>query len=115
MSNAKKKSEAGSATEYPVPDGHIPVMVTTEQRGVFFGYVDPVTVEGDARTVRLFRVRMCVYWTADVRGVLGLAHTGPSSESKVTPPNASARISAVTGVFTCSPGAVDAWESAPWR
>ena len=113
MSNAKKQDAPTS--DYPIPDGHISVMVTTEHRGVFFGYVDPVTVEGDVRTIRLFRVRMCVYWTADVRGVLGLAHTGPDAKCKITPPNLSARISDVTGVFTCSPEAAEAWEAAPWQ
>lgn len=112
---SKAKAQTTTTSEYPIPEGHIPVMVTTEHRGVFFGFIDPVTTEGDARTVRLYRVRMCIYWTADVRGVLGLAHVGPSKECKVTPPNASARLSGVTGVFTCSPEAVEAWEGEPWR
>lgn len=109
-----KQSAAIDGNPCPIPEGYIPVMVTTEHRGVFFGYVDPVDAESESRTIRVHRVRMCVYWTADVRGVLGLAAIGPDAKCRVTEPNAKARIADVTGVFSCSPQAVEAWEGAPW-
>lgn len=114
MSTKKSAVKAAGQEDYPIPDGHIPVMVTTEHRGVFFGYIDPVEAESQSSVLRLYRVRMCVYWTADVRGVLGLAHTGPISGCKITPANGKVRLSGVTGVFGCSPEAAEAWEGAPW-
>ena len=48
------------------------VLVTTEHRGVFFGYAtDP-----DGDTITLRACRNAIYWSADVRGFLGLAATG---------------------------------------
>ena len=57
-----------------------PVVVTTEHRGVFFGYLDG---SRDSETALLRDAQMCVYWSADVRGVLGLAATGPSVTSSL--------------------------------
>ena len=57
-----------------------PVVVTTAHRGVFFGYIDGKPT--DAPTIRIERARMCVYWSADIKGVLGLAATGPSKDCR---------------------------------
>lgn len=46
-----------------------PVIVTTEHRGVFFGYA----TNTDGETIDLKRARLCVYWSADVKGFMGLA------------------------------------------
>ena len=90
-----------------------PVVVTTQYRGVFFGYVE----EGaeDADVVVLDRARMCVYWSADVRGVLGLASGGPSAACRVTHAlTEPLRLRGVTAVFGVSPEAVERWERGPW-
>lgn len=50
------------------------VIVTTAHRGVFFGYA----TDTDADTIALKRARLCVYWSADVRGFMGLASGGPT-------------------------------------
>lgn len=47
------------------------VLVTTEHRGVFFGYA----TETDGETITLKNARNCVYWSSDVKGFLGLAST----------------------------------------
>lgn len=57
------------------------VLVTTEFRGVFFGYV-----KDDKKLpeqVTLTKVRNCIYWSADVGGFLGLASNGPTSSCKI--------------------------------
>lgn len=88
----------------------IPVLVTTENRGVFFGYINPTTKH--ERTVDLDRARMCIYWRTG-KGVLSLADTGPSSECKVSSTVARATLHNVTGVFDCTPGATEAWTTKP--
>lgn len=50
-----------------------PVIITTEYRGVFFGYAEDTT--GD--TVILKNARNCIYWSSKTGGFLGLASKGP--------------------------------------
>ena len=88
-----------------------PVVVTTAHRGVFFGYA-----EGDSggKTIELTGARMCVYWPASVRGVLGLAATGPAEGSSVTPDVPRLVLQDVTAVMDVTPGAEKAWLASPW-
>lgn len=87
------------------------VVVTTDRRGVFFGALR--SEDGDR--VELAEAQMCVYWSADVRGVLGLASHGPTSGCRVTRTGVPAiRLSGVTAVIECSAEAVEAWRGAPW-
>lgn len=88
-----------------------PVLVTTEHRGVFFGYADPGDTE--KTTIALKRARNCVYWSADVKGFLGLASKGPTSGCRVGPA-ADITLHAVTCVAEVQPEAVKAWEEGPW-
>lgn len=86
-----------------------PVLVTTEHRGVFFGYADKI----DGEILHLKRMRNCSYWSSDMKGFLGLASMGPSPSCRIGPAvNASLRN--ITGVFEVTPEAVLKWESAPW-
>lgn len=88
---------------------HRPVLVTTAHRGVFFGYADKT----DGDTVQLKRARLCVYWSSDLRGFMGLASNGPGSGCKVGPA-ADIEVRAITAVVEVSPGAVEKWEKGPW-
>jgi hypothetical protein len=85
------------------------VIVTTAHRGVFFGYA----VKTDGETISLKKARLCVYWSADIRGFMGLAERGPNSSCKIGPA-ADITLRAITAVVEVSPEAVKAWESAPW-
>jgi hypothetical protein len=85
------------------------VLVTTEFRGVFFGYA--TNTDGD--TIKLRSCRCCVSWPAETKGFLGLATFGPTKGARVGPP-ADFEARKVTGVAECSPEAVAAWEAAPW-
>jgi len=88
-----------------------PVVVTTEHRGVFFGYA----IDTDGDTIKLERARLCVYWSTDMKGFMGLASNGPSRDCKVGPP-ATITLRKITSVIEVeSPEAVARWESAPWR
>lgn len=86
------------------------VVVTTEHRGVFFGYA--ADTGGD--TIRLRAARNCIYWPAENKGFMGLAATGPKSGARVGPA-ADIELRKITSVIECSPEAVKAWELAPWR
>jgi len=91
----------------------VPVLVTTAHRGVFFGYAASAVLPQDGR-ISLARARMAVYWDAEVKGVLGLAVTGPSKGCRVTPAVAALDLNALTSLAACSPAAAAAWEAAPW-
>lgn len=86
-----------------------PVIVTTEHRGVFFGYATDTS--GDP--IILTNARLCVYWSADVKGFMGLAANGPSSTCKIGPP-ADIELRKITAVLEVTDAAVKRWESAPW-
>lgn len=85
------------------------VVVTTAHRGVFFGYA--TNTDGD--TIVLKRARLCVYWSADVRGFMGLGATGPTKACRIGPA-ADITLRSATAVLECTPAAVKAWESGPW-
>lgn len=102
------KTKAPKTTATPAPQGR-PVVVTTAHRGVFFGCAD----DTDGETITLRGGRCCVYWSADVRGFMGLAATGPTKGCRIGPP-ATITLCAITAVLECTPAAVEAWERAPW-
>lgn len=85
------------------------VVVTTTHRGVFFGYATEV----DGAIIKLRAARNCIYWSADVRGFMGLAATGPNKDCKIGP-SADISLRDITSVIECSQEATQAWESAPW-
>lgn len=95
----------------PVSGTHpaIPVVVCTDKRGVVFGYTDNV----DARPVRLTNARMCLYWSADVGGVFGLAEKGPTSGCKISATVPALTLEGVTAVFGVDDVAEKAWNGAP--
>lgn len=57
---------------------------------------------------------LCVYWSADLRGFMGLASHGPNQNCKIGPA-ADITLRAITAVVDVSPEAVAKWEAAPWR
>lgn len=90
------------------------VVVTTDKRGVFFGCLAAEYTTG-AEVLTLTDPRMCVWWSEDVRGVLGLAATGPTAECRITAAPPGIELRGITAVMDCSPEAVTAWQSAPWK
>ena len=87
-----------------------PVLVTTEFRGVFFGYAE----ETSGETIKLKRARNCIYWPVENKGFLGLAAAGPAKDARVGPA-ADIELRKVTAVVEVTAAAVQAWESAPWK
>jgi hypothetical protein len=100
-----KKATNGTAT---------PVLVTTEHRGVFFGYLAEGDYDEDKRRIKLTKMRNCVYWSNEVHGFIGLATTGPIKGCRVGPPAVRATLHSVTAVIEVEPAATARWEDAPW-
>jgi hypothetical protein len=88
-----------------------PVIVCTESRGVFFGFT---TDPKGADPMILRDAQMCIYWSRDVKGVLGLGATGPSRECRITKPVPKLEVRRVTAVIDVTPEAVNAWQAVPW-
>ncbi len=86
------------------------VVVTTEYRGVFFGYAADTSGE----SIKLRACRNCISWSRDVRGFIGLASAGPSKSCQVGPA-ADMELRKITSIIECTPEAVTAWENAPWN
>ncbi len=85
------------------------VLVTTAHKGVFFGYA----VDTGGPIIKLRRGRMCIYWSSDLRGFMGLASSGPNKQCKVGPP-ADIELRDITSISEVSKEAVEKWESSPW-
>jgi hypothetical protein len=91
-----------------------PVLVTTDKRGVFFGYLIG-ELDREVSVAKLANCRMVVSWDAATRGVVGLAANGPTDGCRVTAAagNESA-LNGVTGVFGVTEAARLRFEAGPW-
>lgn len=86
------------------------VLVTTEFRGVFFGYVkndkklpDEITITG---------ARNCIYWSSDTGGFLGLASKGPTDGCRIGQKVNEVTLYKVTSVTPVEDAAIKKWEAA---
>lgn len=85
------------------------VIVTTEHRGVFFGYAS----DTDGDQIILKRSRLCVQWRG-LKGFMDLAASGPTPQCRIGPP-ADITLRKITAVLECTSKAVQRWEAAPWK
>lgn len=85
------------------------VLVTTVHKGVFAGYAR----ETSGSTIKLRAARLCVYWSSDLRGFMGLASNGPNSSCKIGPA-ADIELRDITSVVECSKEAEERWNKAIW-
>ena len=102
-------SGAASAPQaYAGDHATTPVIVTTDKRGVVFGYTSNV----NARPIILTNARMCLYWSANVGGVFGLGEKGPTRECKISAVAPSITLEGVTAIMSVDPAAEKAWKDA---
>lgn len=92
----------------------VPVLITTDntKRGVFMGFINPE--DADKETLEAEEVRMVVYWSADVRGVVGLAFKGPTKGCRISGAAKRAVLKGVTATLEISDEALKAWRKEPW-
>jgi hypothetical protein len=86
------------------------VLVTTEFRGVFFGYVK--NNNNLPAEITLTDARNCIYWAASVGGFLGLASSGPDSNCKIGAQVQELTLYKITSVTPCTTEAAEKWEKA---
>jgi hypothetical protein len=86
------------------------VLVTTQHRGVFGGEVS-ADQDMSARAMPLKNARMAIKW-GTTRGVMQLAHTGPTSDSRISAPADIPMLNDITAIFVITPDAWAKWISA---
>lgn len=91
-----------------------PIIICTEKRGVFFGYADDEAKKTLPKQITLTDAQNCIYWSADVKGVLGLAAGGPTAGCRVGPRVPRLTLYNVTADIMCTKEAEAAWISQPW-
>ena len=85
-----------------------PVLVTTEFRGVFFGYAEDTS--GDQIT--LTDARNCIDWPSGNGGFVGLAAEGPAKGARIGARADKIELRKITSVTEVTAAAAQAWESA---
>lgn len=85
-----------------------PVLITTANRGVFFGYI----TRRSGSNVCLKNARNCIYWR-ELRGFLDLANNGPNAQCRIGACG-DIELFNVTSISQVTAKAVTAWECAPW-
>lgn len=86
------------------------VIVTTEFRGVFFGYI-----KDDKKApaqITITGARNCLYWHSSIGGFLGLAAKGPNKECKIGVRVPEVTLYKITSITPAEDAAVKAWEAA---
>lgn len=92
----------------------VPVLITTDntKRGVFMGFIKPE--DADKETLEAEEVRMAVFWSTEVKGVVGLAAKGPTKSCRISPAAKKAILKGVTATLEISDEALVAWRKEPW-
>ena len=85
------------------------VLITTEHRGVFFGYAD----DTDGDTIKLSNARNVLYWPAANAGFMGLAANGPKEGARVGP-EADIEVRKVTSVTEVTEEAANRFHEFVW-
>lgn len=84
-----------------------PVLITTQYRGVFFGYL-PDTLPSSCT---LANARNCLYWSTDMAGFLGLATRGPTAACNTGPVcEKLVLLYNITSIAKVTPDAERAWK-----
>lgn len=86
------------------------VLVTTEFRGVFFGFI-----KNDKKLpeeITLTNAKNCIYWSSETKGFLGLAATGPKNGCRIGAEIKEITLYKITSVTPVDEKAVEVWKNA---
>ena len=87
-----------------------PVLITTEFRGVFFGYIkDDKKLPAQ---ITLTGVKNCISWSSDIGGFLGLASVGPNNNCRIGKRVSELTLYKITCTVPVEDAAVEKWEKA---
>jgi hypothetical protein len=84
------------------------ILITTSHRGVFFAQVEDSADLTQKTLTNLKNCRMAIYF-GTTKGVMELAHSGPTKSSRIGAPADVDVMHDVTGVFSVSDNAAKAW------
>jgi len=87
------------------------ICTDSSRRGVFFGYMSEDQTDSDVITtgiVKLIGAKMAIRW-GTTRGVMELAYTGPTAESRISDP-ADCVLNGVTSIFNVTAEAEEKWQ-----
>lgn len=100
------------------PAAGVPVLVTTDKRGVFFGFANPAELDVNRPSLTLTRGQMVIRWSADMQGIVGLVSRGPSESCRISPAAGTIQINGITSIMMADPedeqAVVDAFLAQPW-
>ena len=85
-----------------------PVLITTLHRGVFAGLIED-DQDINAKSMPLKKAKMAIRW-GTTRGVMQLANTGPTPDSKISLPADIPALHDITAVFLITNEAWEAWK-----
>lgn len=102
------KSEAAKAAEQEKQA----VIVTTEFKGVFCGYLEEYN--DVTKLAVLTEARCAVSWGNGVKGFVDLAVNGPNRHCRITTAAQKMKLEKVTSILECSEKAIKAWKQEPW-
>lgn len=83
------------------------VLVTTEFKGVFFGFIE--NDKNVPNEITLSKARNCIYWSSDCGGFLGLASNGPTDNCKIGDTVKKITLYKITSVTPVSQNAQKKW------
>jgi hypothetical protein len=83
-----------------------PVLITTEYRGVFFGYAEDTSGEN----ITLTNARNCIYWPSQNGGFMGLASEGPVKGARIGCVVKKIDLRKVTSVTEVTEAAAKSWD-----
>lgn len=87
----------------------IPVIITTEYRGVFFGKI--LKEDFEKTTIKVQDCRNVRYWSSETNGFQGLSSIGPNKDCIISAKaGGEVVLHKVTSVTTCSPEAIVKWD-----
>ena len=84
-------------------------IVTTGRRGVFFGEI----IDRTEDKIILKDAQMCVYWSRDINGIMGLASHGPSRTCRISRPIPKIELFGITAVMDVTREAELNWKECP--
>ena len=87
----------------------IPVIITTNYRGIFFGFIDPV--QKHQKTLDVEKCRNVRYYNSEVNGFQGLSSNGPNKDCTISAmAGGPVVLHEVTSITQCSEAAAAKWE-----
>jgi len=94
-----------------IPGDEISLAITKLWKLGLFNDVNFYVKKIEGETIFLERSRLCLYWSADMRGFMGLASIGPNSSCKIGPP-ADITLRSITAVLEVTAEAEAKWIAA---